>query len=647
MQQICVEEYTQALRQGRREADALKSSGENPNLIVLDQIIPDYSGLSVVDLGIMEIPTERIAGTKSEGRYTAFSRSFYPLLDVHSEFGAKWVALCEAHLGQTGITDPITCYEYLGLFYVAEGNKRVSVMRHFGAPRILASVKRLLPPPSDNPQIQAYYSFLDFYKLTQLYTVQFRRGADYGKLLSLLGCSSTEPWTEEARRTFNSRLHYFVEAVQSVNVKKADILPEEALLLWLDIHPYADLSGLSAAELKKSVAQLWEDIVSSQKEAISIETKIEDASVGAIIARKIFFSPDRLNIAFIQQMEPVSSAWALSHDSGIRYLQEALGDKIAIEKYHNAETPEKAEAAIEQAVEDGAQVVFTLVPQMRRATLKAAVKYPKIFFFNCSVDQPFSSVRSFYGRIHEAKFIAGAIAGAMSTDDRIGYIASYPIYGEPAAINAFALGAQMTNPKAQIVLKWSCVPGSPQAELLADGIRVISNRDVPERSAQFMNFCNYGTYLVDEQKRLVPLASPVWFWGRIYETIVNGILSGAMKHVTDGVAKNYWMGMDTGVIDIELSDRLPAGIRFLAETLHRDIANKTLNPFARIITAQDGTAWDKSADGFTMEELLHMDWLCDNVIGSIPAKEDILPISQKLVEELGIYQKQQEKIQKE
>lgn len=636
MQQTCVDEYAQALRQGRREFDSLKSSGQDPNLIVLDHIISDYSGLSVLDLGTMEIPMERIAGTKSEGRYTAFSRSFYPLLDVHSEFGAKWVALCEAHLSQEGITDPIICYEYLGSFYVAEGNKRVSVMRHFGAPRILACVKRLLPPLSDNPQVQAYYRFLDFYKLTKLYTVQFRRDSDYGKLLSLLGCSSTEPWTEDARRLFNSRLHYFTEAVQSVNAKKVDILPEEALLLWLDIHPYADLSALSAGELRKTVAQLWEDIVSSQKESISIETKVEDASVGAIIARKIF-SPDRLNIAFIQQMEPVSSPWALSHDNGIRYLQEALADKVAIAKYHSAETPEKAEAAIEQAVQDGAQVVFTLVPQMRKATLKVAIKYPKIHFFNCSVDQPFSSVRSFYGRIHEAKFIAGAIAGAMTPDGRIGYIASYPIYGEPAAINAFALGAQMTNPRAQIILKWSCIEGTPQTELLADGIRVISNRDVPERSAQFMNFCNYGTYLVDEQKRLVPLASPVWFWGKFYETIINGILSGAIRHGTDGVAKNYWMGMDTGVIDIALSDRLPNGVRFLAETLHRGIAQKTLDPFARIITAQDGTVMDKRSGGFTMEELLHMNWLCDNVIGSIPAKEEILPISQKMVDELGIY----------
>ena len=32
-----------------------------------------------------------------------------------------------------------------------------------------------------------------------------------------------------------------------------------------------------------------------------------------------------------------------------------------------------------------------------------------------------------------------------------------------------------------------------------------------------------------------------------------------------------------------------------------------------------------------------MDWLCDNVIGTIPTFEEILPMSQTLVRELGIY----------
>ena len=68
---------------------------------------------------------------------------------------------------------------------------------------------------------------------------------------------------------------------------------------------------------------------------------------------------------------------------------------------------------------------------------------------------PFSSVRGYYCRAYEGKFITGAIAGAMTRTDEIGYIASYPILGVPASINAFALGAQMTNPEARIILRWS------------------------------------------------------------------------------------------------------------------------------------------------------------------------------------------------
>ena len=40
---------------------------------------------------------------------------------------------------------------------------------------------------------------------------------------------------------------------------------------------------------------------------------------------------------------------------------------------------------------------------------------------------------------------------------------------------------------------------------------------------------------------------------------------------------------------------------------------------------------------FTPDELLHMDWLCDNVVGSLPKPSEILPFSRPMVEELGIY----------
>lgn len=58
--------------------------------------------------------------------------------------------------------------EYLNHFYVMEGHKRVSVLKYFGAITIPATVTRLLPKPSDDPEVAAYYEFLDFYKMTGL-----------------------------------------------------------------------------------------------------------------------------------------------------------------------------------------------------------------------------------------------------------------------------------------------------------------------------------------------------------------------------------------------------------------------------------------------------------------------------------------------
>ena len=635
MNQAAIEEYDLALKAGQKEAKELTAAGKDPNPAVLDEILPEGTPDTAQDVGLLEIPAHRIVGVKSAGRITAFTASFNPLLDRNSEFAFKWIALCDAHLGDTGIRDPIECYEYLGNFYVQEGNKRVSVLRHFGAPRIPGNVRRIVPPMSEEPRIKAYYEFLEFYKGARLYEVQFRRPGDYAKLLTALGKQLGEPWSEEERRTFRAYFQYFRDAFAKQDLRGRDVLPEEALLLWLELYPYADLGRLSTGELRKSLSELWKDVVSATSDSVKVETKAEEPPAAGLFTW--ITSPDHLKVAFVHQLSPGTSPWVMGHEEGRKHLEAVMGDKVTARSYFDANTPEAARQKIEEAVSDGAQVVFTTAPPLIRATLKAAVEHPKIAFFNCSVDKPYTSVKTYYGRIYEAKYISGAIAGAMALGDRIGYIASYPNYGVPASINAFALGAQLTNPRAQVELRWSCVAGTPQADFLADGIRVVSNRDAPTQSKMYLDFCSYGTYLMDGRGDLVSLGSPVWLWGKFYEYVIRGILSGGWKNEKGAAALNYWLGMDSGVIDISLSDKLPEGVRQLAWLLRRGLIEGTLDPFARRIVSQDGSLRSDGTHRFTPEELLKMDWLCDNVLGSIPAFDEILPVSQPLVRELGLY----------
>ena len=639
--QIASDEYELALKRGQKEYRERLMMDKEPYPAVLDDILPDISAEVVQHVGLVEIPSQRIVGTKSAGRTSAFTASFLPLLNAKSEFAMKWISLCQAHLSDTGITDPIECYEYMGNFYVQEGNKRVSVLRHFGAPRITGNVRRIMPVQGDEPRTRAYYEFLDFYKDAKLYTVQFRRPGDYAKLLKHLGKTFGESWTEAERRTFNSYFSYFLEAF-AAQKNTHEVLPEEALLLWLELYPFADLGRISGSELKKTLKALWEDVVSTTLEdSVKVQTKAEDAGRASLLDRMISAGRDALNVAFIHQLDASTSTWVLSHEEGREYLERRMGGRVVTRSYFHADSPEQTETRIEEAIADGAEVIFTTAPLLSRATLKAAVKYPKVHFLNCSVDQPYSSIRTYYGRIYEAKFITGAIAGAMAQDDRIGYIASYPIFGVPASINAFALGAQMTNPRAQIELRWSCVEGTPQADFFAEGIRVVSNREAPGQSNMYLDFCNYGTYQMNDHGELVPLGTPVWVWGKFYEFVCRNILSGGWKQ-EKGVATalNYWLGMDNGVIGLNLSDKLPEGIRHMAKLLQNAIADQSLDPFFRRIVSQNGTVQNDGSRTLSPRQLLRMDWLCDNVIGEIPAYSDILPISRAMVRELGIYREE-------
>ena len=649
--QIAKEEYAAALSRGKKEYKERTAAGLSPYPLVLDEILEDQTGHAIQEVGLVEIPANRIVGVKSSGRITAFTASFRPLLSVDTEFGTKWCALCSDHLSDTGIREPILCYEYLGNFYVQEGNKRVSVLRHFDAARIPGTVRRVLPQPGSSPRVKAYYEFLEFYRVSRLYTVQFRRPGDYARLLALLGRDPDYVWTEQEHRNFNSYFQYFLDAFSTVKEEKAyeeedeeqtDILPEEALLLWLKIHPFKDLGRFSGSQLEESLRALWADVVASTKKSpVKTDAVPAPETKPGFITRIMTSVPDHINVAFVHQLDIQTSAWVVSHEEGRKHLEAVFGDDVTVRSYFNANTTEEAERLLERAVADGAQVVFTTAPKLLRSTLKFAVKYPKVQFYNCSVDQPYSSVRTYYGRIYEAKFITGAIAGAMAQNDRIGYVASNPIFGVPASINAFALGARLTNPRAQIELRWSCCAGAPQADFFADGIRVISNRDVPTKERvdmEFCAFCNSGTYLMDDRGGLIALGSPVWVWGKFYENVIRNLLNGGKAQDSDTpAAVNYWLGMDSGVIGLELSSFLPEGVRTLAGILEKGISSRTLDPFARKIVAQDGTVKNDGTVTFTPDELLHMDWLCDNVLGSIPGFDEILPMSQSLVRELGIY----------
>ena len=612
------DEYLAALKEGQKEYTHLLSLGKDPGPAVLEELLPDMARMPIQQIRTQEIPMDRIVGTRTRGRTSALTAGFLPLLAEDSEFAQKWMALCEANLSDTGIQAPILCYEYLGSFYVQEGNKRVSVLKHYGNTRILSDILRVLPERSDEARIRAYYEFVDFHRLTGSYEIQFQKPGEYAKLFSALGKKPDEAWSEEERRRFSARCHLFKEAFAALGGQTKGLKSEDALLLWLQVYPYDQLGTMTSKELTASLSGLWKDVqVTAEPQGPQVSTSPTEEQP-SLITKLISPAPKRLNVGMIYQQDEQISTWTRGHAEGAQYLMEALPEQVSVREYRHADTPEQTLALLDQAAGEGADLIFTTTPLLLGATLKAAVKYPKVRFLNCSAGINLSSVRSYYCRIYEGKFITGLIAGAMAKNDLIGYVASYPILGVPASINAFALGARMTNPRARILLEWSCLEGNAVEKLIARGARVISNRDVPVPKAHYMGMGEYGTWLIDEAGRLRPLASPCWMWGKLYENLIRTVLSGSYDQKKAPEAINYWWGMDSGVIDVQMTELVPEGIRTLAASLMDQIKSGALLPFKRELASQDGTVKNDGSRDFSSRELLAMDYLADAVEGSIP-----------------------------
>ncbi len=272
--------YQEARRGALREYREAKARGESPYPLHLDEVIPSAKSSSGQSLGLEQIPLALIIGTKTAARTNAFARNFLPLLDGKSEFAAKWVSLCEAHLSE-GIREPVKVYEYRNRFYVEEGNKRVSVLKYFDADSITAQVIRIPGAKDGSREGEMYDAFLPFYRCSGLRTVEFSRRESYARLQELMGLAPDQVWTEEERRDFESLYYYFHKyyVARGGDGRLPGVC--DALLVLLERCGYETLRDMAPEELKERVAEVWPQMSVPKAKAVLDATEAAAKATGA------------------------------------------------------------------------------------------------------------------------------------------------------------------------------------------------------------------------------------------------------------------------------------------------------------------------------------------------------------------------------
>lgn len=613
-------DYVRASKIGKKDYQSKVLKGQLPTLEVLDDILHSTRDYHEVSLGLVNIPLDQIVGTKTSGRSNSFSSNFMPILDVHTEFASKWIALSK-YQEEEGIADPIIAYEYMNKFYVLEGNKRVSVLKYYGAASIMGTVTRIIPKLTDDINVRIYYEFMDFYALSEINYINFTQLGSYQKLQSTVGKEPDEQWSSNDKMDFRSLFLSFKSIYISLGGNKLEHITDgDAFLAFISLYGYKDLLEKTDSELKELVSSNYSEfeLMSTQK----VDLRMTASPKKSFTLSKLLPSDKKLKVAFIYEKTPVSSSWTYSHELGRLHVEETFPDDVKTVYYDNIDGG-TIDDTIKKAIDDGCNVIFTTSPTFSNASLKAAIATPKITILNCSLHDPHTSMRTYYSRMYEAKFIMGAIAGAMSEHDRIVYIADYPIYGTIANINAFALGAKMTNPRARIHLLWSCLKDKNVGEQI-EAIKpdCVSDQDlsVPEAGTRY-----YGLYQLFDDGNIWNLAIPIYNWGDFYEQLIQAILDGTWKYdiTKNSQAINYWWGLAENAIEIIYSQWLPDGTKRLIELLTHTITSGDFNPFSGVIYSQDKTIRNKEHQTLSANDIITMDWLSDNIIGEIPVFDEL------------------------
>lgn len=622
--------YSEARVKGKKDYNKKKARGMSGHLMSLDGLLKDVEIIATVDLGIQEIPLKKVVGTYYNARRMVFSNQFLPLENEQTEFGAKWIALCQAHLDE-GIKEPIKVYEYMNYFYVMEGNKRVSVLKFFEATHISAVIYRLVPKYDESDDdIKLYYAFLSFYKETGLNQIWLSKANRYDQLLKYL--DDYNPTLSMYDTKFKHFLHHVYEPFRQLYLKAVDpqvtMTTGDAFLLYAKLYKIPEVFDRLGAE-KVMPSLVLELSNYGQHESIEIHTAaIDKPKTGLISALGAMMSPKKLKVGFVYARTRGTSGWTYSHDLGRQFIEDHFKEQVVTSYIEEVPEDEMSYHAISAFAQEGMDVIFSTSEVFRRTTLRCAIENPTVKFFCCSGNRPYVHMSNYFGRTYEPRYLAGIIAGALTQNQCVGYTATDANPEVIASINAFALGMKLVNPKAKLLVAWTGEWNNPKVctdiseKLIERGADIVSNknliapRDVTKTFGVYAMLCD-----IDPQTKqpMHYLAAPIWIWGTFYQKIIESILNGSYQKLTassqdESRVINFWWGMDSGVLDLYYApELLPAETVKLVEIMKKLILSDQFHPFTGPLYDQSGQLRAKDKETLSPGDIMDMNWLVDSV----------------------------------
>ncbi len=298
---------------------------------------------------------------------------------------------------------------------------------------------------------------------------------------------------------------------------------------------------------------------------------------------------DEIKVGVIHLSDPAEgSGYTYTHDLGIQGMQQNLNlsDDQIVRKINISDTDADAtRAAIQECIDEGCNIIFTTSWGYMETTAEMAEEYPDIYFSHgTGYMSNGKNFNNYFGRIYQARYLSGIVAGMNTKSNKIGYVAAMDSTNSEVTggIDAFAMGIYSVNQNAKVYVKvtnsWFDPDGEKAAAetLLNMGCDVIAQHcdtEYPQTLAQEKGVYSIG-YNSDMSKNAPEacLCSVIWNWSAYYTSAVQSVIDGTW----DG--SNYYGGMNENLV----------GLTSLADFCADGTAEKVEEAKAAILSGENG-----------------------------------------------------------
>ncbi|NLF26887.1 MAG: BMP family ABC transporter substrate-binding protein [Clostridiales bacterium] len=340
---------------------------------------------------------------------------------------------------------------------------------------------------------------------------------------------------------------------------------------------------------------------------------------GSAFAREAI-PADEIKVGFVYIGDPSDKGYTLAHHQGTLAMQEALGlrdDQLLIKTFVSEDSA--CEDAILELINQGCSVIFGNSFGFGTYMAEIAEEYPEVVFLHCSGalsnDVNFAN---YFGKIWEARYLAGIAAGLRTGNNHLGYVAAMQIPECIYSMDAYFLGAKSVNPDVTMDVLFTNTWYDPTVEsqaakaLIDMGCDVIAQHQdttMPVAAAEEAGVwaCGYNVDMAEEGPN-AHLTAPIWHWGHYVTEQVQKVIDGTWEPV------NSLGGMAEDWVDIApLTANCAEGTAGAVQAAREGIVSGSLRIFSGEIKDNAGNVVVAEGQALTDGEILGISWFVEGI----------------------------------